>query len=70
MEGSKFIMLTGKTGAKIAIRVKDIVALEEADKTNMSSLNSYNTNVEVAKPDLKITTYYVKQTVHEILDRI
>lgn len=69
MEDSKFIVLTGRTGAKIAIRAKDIVALEDADTTNMST-NFYNTNVEVIKPNSKITTYYVKQTVHEILDRI
>ncbi len=68
MEGSKFIMLTGRTGAKIAIRVKDIIALEEAD--NKDYTNLYNTNVEVVKPDSKTYTYYVKQTVHEILDRI
>lgn len=68
MEGSKFIVLTGRTGAKIAIRAKDIVALEEADKKDYTYL--YNTNVEVVKPDSKITTYYVKQTIDEILDRL
>ena len=67
MEGSKFIMLTGRTGAKIAIRVKDIIALEEADNKDYTNLY---TNVEVVKPDSKTYTYYVKQTVHEILDRI
>lgn len=69
MEGSKFIVLTGRTGAKIALRAKDIVALEEADKTNMST-QFYNTDVEVLKPDSKLYTYYVKQTVDEILDRL
>lgn len=69
MEGTKFIVLTGRTGAKIAIRAKDIVALEEPDKTNMYT-NFYNTDVEVVKPDSKIVTYYVKQTLDEILDRL
>lgn len=69
MESSKFIVLTGRTGAKLAIRAKDIVALEEADKTNMLT-NFYNTDVVVVKPDLKTTTYYVTQTVDEILDRL
>ena len=69
MESSKFIVLTGRTGAKLAIRAKDIVALEEADKTNMLT-NFYNTDVVVVKPDSKTTTYYVKQTVDEILDRL
>lgn len=66
MEGSKFIVLTARTGAKIAIRAKDIVALEEADKNNMT----YNTNVEVVKPDSKIITYYIRQTVDQILDKL
>ena len=57
-------MLTGGTGAKIAIRAKDIVALEATDNT------FYNTDVEVLKPDSKLYTYYVKQTVDEILDRL
>lgn len=69
MESSKFIVLTGRTGAKIAIQAKNIVALEDADKTNMYT-NFYNTNVEVVKPDSKITTYYVKQTIDEILDML
>lgn len=64
MESSKFIVLTGGTGAKIAIRAKDIVALEATDNT------FYNTDVEVLKPDSKLYTYYVKQTVDEILDRL
>lgn len=68
MEGEKFIVLTARTGAKVAIRAKDIVALEDADKTDYTNL--YNTNVEVVKPDSKIITYYVKQTVDEILDKL
>jgi hypothetical protein len=68
MEGSKFIVLTGRTGAKLAIRAKDIVALEESDKKDYTYI--YSTNVEVVKPDSKITTYYVKQTIDEILDRL
>ena len=69
MEGSKFIVLTGRTGAKIAIRAKDIFALEEADKKDMYT-NFYNTDVKVVKPDSSIITYYVKQTVDEILDML
>lgn len=69
MEGSKFVVLTGRNGAKIAIRAKDIVSLEEAKK-NKDYTKPYNTDVEVFKPDLKTTTYYVKQTVDEILDRL
>ena len=68
MEGSKFIVLTGRTGAKLAIRAKDIVSLEEADNKDYTYL--YNTNVEVVKPDSKTYTYYVKQTVDEILDKL
>ena len=68
MEGSKFIVLTGRNGAKIAIRAKDIVSLEEAK--NKDYTKPYNTDVEVFKPDSKITTYYVKQTIDEILDRL
>lgn len=68
MEGSKFIVLTGRTGAKIAIRAKDIVSLEEADNKDYTYL--YNTNVEVVKPDSKTYTYYVKQTVDQILDKL
>lgn len=66
MEGTNFIVLTGRTGAKLAIRAKDIVALEDAVKTNMYT-NFYNTDVEVIKPDSKITTYYVKETIDEII---
>ncbi len=68
MEGSKFIVLTGRTGAKLAIRAKDIVTLEEADNKDYTYL--YNTNVEVVKPDSKTYTYYVKQTVDQILDKL
>ena len=68
MESSKFIVLTGRTGAKLAIRAKDIVALEESDKKDYTYI--YNTDVEVVKPDSKIVTYYVKQTIDEILDRL
>ena len=68
MEGSKFIVLTGRNGAKIAIRAKDIVTLEEVN--NKDYMNPYNTDVEVLKPDSKIVTYYVKQTIDEILDRL
>lgn len=64
MESSKFIVLTARTGAKLAIRAKDIVALEVVDN------NLYNTDVVVVKPDLTTTTYYVKQTIDEILDRL
>ena len=66
MEGSKFIVLTGRTGAKLAIRAKDIVAMEEPNKKEMFT-NFYNTDVEVIKPDSKITTYYVKETIDEII---
>lgn len=68
MEGSKFIVLTGRNGAKLAIRVKDIVSLEEVDKKDYTY--SYKTDVEVVKPDSKSYTYYVKQTVDEILDKL
>lgn len=68
MEGTKFIVLTGRTGAKLAIRAKDIVSLEEADNKDYTYL--YNTNVEVVKPDSKTYTYYVKQTVDQILDKL
>ena len=69
MEGTKFIVLTGRNGAKIAIRAKDILALEDADKKDMYT-NFYNTDVKVVEPNSKIITYYVKQTVDEILDRL
>ena len=65
MEGTNFIVLTGRTGAKLAIRKEDIVAMEESDKKDYTYI--YNTNVEVVKPDSKITTYYVKETIDKII---